>query len=85
MCLVMYRYFSSVDKLPKLLDPTGSLSMKVLSFWLMRELRACWKSLLAKGNGAMSSCRPMSRHKLKACCTCDVGVVSIPIVLTILV
>ena len=25
-------YFSSVDKLPKLPDPTGSLSMQVLSF-----------------------------------------------------
>ena len=25
-------YFSSVDKLPKLPDPTGSLSMQLLSF-----------------------------------------------------
>ena len=29
--MAMYRYFRGVDKLPKLPDPTGSLSMKVLS------------------------------------------------------
>ena len=54
----------TVDKLPKLPHPTDSCLWKYHHsplFWLMREWRACWKSLLEKENGAAtSSCRPMS-------------------------
>ena len=54
-----------MDKLSKLPDLADSLSMKVpsSSIHLVNEgvKSACWKSLLAKGNGAaMSSCRPVS-------------------------
>ena len=50
----MYRYFSSVDKLPKLPDPTGSPSTKVpLSSIVLANagVRSVLKSLLAKGKG----------------------------------
>ena len=64
--MTMYRYFRGVDKLPKLPDPTGSLSMEVLSSSIILAnagVKSMPKSLLAKGNGAaMSICRPMSRH-----------------------
>ena len=46
----MYRYFSSVDKLPKLPDPTGSLSMKALSFSIVLA-NAGVKSVLEESVG----------------------------------
>ena len=52
--MAMYRYFSSVDKLPKLPDPTGSLPTKVLSFSIVLanvSVKSVLKSLLAKGKG----------------------------------
>ena len=52
--MAMYRYFSSVDKLPKLPDPTGSLSMKVPSSSIVLanvEVKSMLKSLLAKERG----------------------------------
>ena len=60
--MAMYRYFSSVDKLPKLPDATGSLPTKVPSSSIVLAnagVNSVLKSLLAKGKGAMSSCRPM--------------------------
>ena len=50
----MYRYFSSVDKLPKLPDPTASLSTKVPSSSIVLANpgeKSVLKSLLAKGKG----------------------------------
>ena len=61
--MAMYLYFSSVDKLPKLPDPTGSLSMKVLSSSIVLANaggESVLKSLLAKGKGlcqAVARCR----------------------------
>ena len=48
------RYFSSVDKLPKLPDPTGSLSTKVpLSSIVLANagVKSMLKSLFMKGKG----------------------------------
>ena len=57
-------FFSSVDKLPKLPDPTGCLPTKVPSSSIVLAnagVKSGLKSLLAKGKGLfMSSCRPMS-------------------------
>ena len=52
--MAMYRYFSSVDKLPKLPDPTGSLSTKVQSSSIVLAnagVKSVLKSLLAKVKG----------------------------------
>ena len=52
--MAMYRYFSSVDKLPKLPDPTGSQSTKVSSFFIVLAdagVKSVLKSLLAKVKG----------------------------------
>ena len=55
VCAVaMYCCFSSVDKLPKLPDPTGSLPTKVPSFYIVLAntgVKNVLKSLLAKGKG----------------------------------
>ena len=57
-------FFGSVDKLPKLPDPTGCLPTKVPSSSIVLAnagVKSGLKSLLAKGKGLyMSSCRPMS-------------------------
>ena len=67
MCLCdgnVYRYFSSVDKLPKLPDPTASLSTKVPSSFIVLAnagVKSVLKSLFARRErGYMSSCRTMS-------------------------
>ena len=52
--MAMYRYFSSVDKLPKLPDATGSLPTKVSSSSIVLAnagVKSVLKSLLAKGKG----------------------------------
>ena len=54
--MAMYRYFSSVDKLPNyqiLLAPCLQKYCSPPLFWLMQ-------SVVKSGKGAMSSCRPMS-------------------------
>ena len=45
----MYRYFSAVDKLPKLPVPTGSLPTEVPSSSIVLSNTGVLKSLLAKG------------------------------------
>ena len=56
--------YHSLDKLPKLPDPTGSLSTKVLSSSIVLANAGVKKVLeesVGEGNGAaMSSCRLMS-------------------------
>ena len=52
--MAMYRFFSSVDKLPKLPDPTGCLPTKVPSSSIVLAnagVKSGLKSLLAKGKG----------------------------------
>ena len=52
--MAMYIYFSSVDKLPKLPDPTGSLPTKVLSSSIVLAnagVKSVLKRLLAKERG----------------------------------
>ena len=63
--IAMYRYFSSVDKLPNymyqiLLVPCLRKYCYPLLFWLMREWRASWRVCSRRERGYMSSCRPMS-------------------------
>ena len=57
--MAIYCYFSSVDKLPKLPDPTGSLSTKVPSSSIVLANARAEESV-GEGKGAMSSCCPMS-------------------------
>ena len=50
--MAMYHYFSSVDRLRKLPDPTGSLSTKALSSSIVLAnagVNSILKSLLGKG------------------------------------
>ena len=61
--MAMYRYFSSVDKLPKLPDATGSLPTKVPSSSIVLAnagMKSVLKSLLAKGKGL---CQAVARSR----------------------
>ena len=61
--MAMYLYFSSVDKLPKLPDPTGSLPTKVPSSSIVLAnagVKNVLEESVGEGQEAVSNCRRMS-------------------------
>ena len=61
--MAMYCYFSTVDKLPKLPDPTGSLPTKVPSLSIVLAnagVKNVLEESVGEGQEAVSNCRRMS-------------------------